>query len=76
MPDKNGVQGNMFDFFYKDRKEVLAEFLGVDINSLQSWSDASFTLASDKIEYLVMNRKKNGFKEYLGEKDGYHIYKN
>ena len=67
----------MFDFFYKDRKEVLAEFLGIDKNSLQSWHDGTFTLTStDKYEYLVLHHQSDEFAEYLGEKDGYYIYKN
>lgn len=67
---------NLFDVFYVDRKEVLAGFLGVTKNDLKTGEGESYKLLGDQDhDYYVLN-DRNGTMEYLGESEGYHIYKN
>lgn len=69
----------------KNYDEILAEFLGIELEQVTIWSDNSLTIRSvDSLtingdmdcEYIVLESTRDGFMEYLGTHDGYHIYKN
>ncbi|PGO60677.1 hypothetical protein [Priestia megaterium] len=58
--------------------ELLADFLKMDLDELQLWSDDSITINDDNSghEYIVSPVKRKGFMEFLGFYAGHYIYKN
>lgn len=57
-----------------DKVEVLARFLNVSEDEISFWSDESMIV--DRIEYELFEEEREGFQEYLGFHEGYHIYIN
>ncbi|WP_079516535.1 hypothetical protein [Rossellomorea marisflavi] len=62
----------------ENHASILSDFLGIEEESISSWSDGSYTIGSDDTqEYYVLTGTTRIYSEYIGKHPrGYHIYRN
>ena len=65
---------NIFDSYYEDRKNILADFLKVKRIDIKTCSDYSFKVSGRIEEYYILNDNNVKDMELLGESEGYYIY--